>query len=156
MASGYNEELVIDNAGRVESTSTGSNCILIDNDLSPPFALEVENPEIVQISQPFATKNHHVRVCQLSNVIGAFPRGSFVLLGNYLSPYFGFPVEDTDSIESLFIGSSSTEDDDLVSGRVIVDGAVRTKRRSLSSGDDLLPGLLSGMISPEVVHVVGV
>jgi hypothetical protein len=81
-------------------------------------------------------------------MVCTFPGGSFVLLGNNFSPDFGFPVEDTDSIETLLVGSSSSEDNDLIGVGVVVDGAVGAERGTLSGGGDLLPGFLGGVVGP--------
>jgi len=89
-------------------------------------------------------------------VISTLPRRNFILLRNDFSPNFSFPVQDADSIETLLVGSTSSENNDLVGGRIIVDGTIGAKRRTLSGGVDLLPGLLSGMVCPEIVHVIGV
>ena len=156
VAACHNEELVVNNAGRVESASARANVIFVEFDFSPPFVLEVEDPEVVQIGESFSSKDDQIRVGQLGHMVCAFPRGSFVLLWNNFSPHFCFPVEDADSIETLLVGSSSPEDNDLVGVGVVVDGAVGAKRGALTSGGDLLPGFLSGVVGPEVVHVIGV
>lgn len=57
-------------------------------------------------------------------MVGAFPGRGLVFFWDDLSPDFGFPVEDADCIETLFVGASSSEDDDLVGRWVVVDGAV--------------------------------
>jgi hypothetical protein len=56
MAACHNEELVVNDAGRVESASTGVDCIFIKLDFSPPFVLEVEHPEIVQIGESLTSE----------------------------------------------------------------------------------------------------
>ena len=156
MAACHNKELVIDDARRMEPASTGADLIFVELDFSPPFVLEVEDPEIIQIGESFSSEDDQVGIGQLGHMVCAFPGRGFVLLGNDLSPDFRFPVEHADSIETLLVGASSSEDDDLVGVGVVVDGAVGAERGALSGGDDLLPCFLGGVVGPEVVHVVGV
>ena len=71
-------------------------------------------------------------------------------------PYFSFPIEDADGVESLFVGSSPSEDDDFVGCCVVVHGAIGSMRGLLSGGDDFFPGFIGGMVGPEIIHVIGV
>jgi len=42
-------------------------------------------------------------------VVGSFPRGRLIFLGQYFNPLLGHPVEDIDRIESLFVGASTSK-----------------------------------------------
>jgi hypothetical protein len=57
-------------------------------------------------------------------MVSSLPRSSLVLFGSDFSPHFGVPVENTDRIEALFVGSSSSEDYNLVRSGVVVDCAI--------------------------------
>ena len=89
-------------------------------------------------------------------MVSPFPRRTFVFLRDYLSPLLSGPVKDGYSIESLFIGSSSPEDNDLIGLGVVVNSAVGTMRGFLAMSDDLCPLLIGGMVGPKIVHVIGV
>jgi hypothetical protein len=47
-------------------------------------------------------------------MVGSFPWGNFILLGSDFDPLQSSPVENTDGVKTLFIGSSASENDDLV------------------------------------------
>lgn len=89
-------------------------------------------------------------------MVSPFPRRTLVFLWDDFSPLLGCPVEDGDGVESLFIGSSSSKDDDLIGLGVVVNSAVGTMRGFLAMSDDLCPFLVGGMVSPKIVHVIGV
>ncbi len=156
MASSNNEELVVDHAGGVEAACTGTDHISFELDFSPTKSLEVEDPEVIQIGHTFSSEDGEVRILKFCGMIGAFPGSGLVLLGVDLDPLLSLPVEDVDRVEALFVGSSSSEDHDLVTMRVIVHGAVGAVRRFFASGLDFFPFKGVGVVGPEVVHVVGV
>lgn len=87
-------------------------------------------------------------------MVGALPRCRLVASGSEFCPYFGGPVEDADIVKSLLVGPAPTEYDDRVGRRVKTEGTVRPMRRFRSSGGYFSPYALSGVIGPEVVHVV--
>jgi hypothetical protein len=72
-------------------------------------------------------------------MVGPFPRSSLVFLGVDLNPLLGAPIENIDGVESLFVGSSSSEDDDLVVQGIVVHGAVGAVGGLVAGGLDFLP-----------------
>lgn len=89
-------------------------------------------------------------------MVGSLPGSSLILFGSDFSPYFSVPVKNTDRIEALFVGSSSSKNYNLVGNRIVVDGAIGAMSGFLSKGVDLLPSALGGVVCPEIVHVVGI
>ena len=61
---------------------------------------------------------------------------------------FSIPVKDTNLIESLFVGSSSSEHDDLIRGSTVGDGTIGTMSGSCSGCVDFGPSLIDGMVGP--------
>ena len=53
-------------------------------------------------------------------MVGSFPRGDFVLLWSDFDPLQSGPVEDTDRVKTLLVGSPATENDDLVILLIVV------------------------------------
>lgn len=72
-------------------------------------------------------------------MIGPFPGRCFVFFRVDLDPLLGAPIKHVDGVKSLFVGSSSPEDDDLIADGIIVHGAIRAMRGSIASGLNLLP-----------------
>jgi hypothetical protein len=89
-------------------------------------------------------------------VIGPLPRCGLIFFGSDFSPYFGFPIQDIYSVESLFVGSSSTEDYNLLVLSIIVHGAVGAVRRPVTCGGYFFPFFIECVISPNIVHIIGV
>ena len=89
-------------------------------------------------------------------MISSFPGRCFVFFRGNLSPLFGGPVEHRDSVESLLVGSSTSKNNNLIGLRVVVKSAVGSMRRTFSVSVDLCPSFFGSMISPEVIHIVGV
>lgn len=89
-------------------------------------------------------------------MVGTLPRCRLIASGSKFCPYFGCPVEDADSVKSLFVGSTSTEDHNRVGCWVKAEGTVWPVRRFGASGGYFSPNALGGMIGPEVVHVIRV
>lgn len=89
-------------------------------------------------------------------MVGSLPGRSLIFFWSDFSPYFSVPVQNTDRIEALFVGSPSSKNYNLVGNRVVVDGAIGAVSGFLSKGVDLLPSALSCMVCPEIVHVVGI
>jgi hypothetical protein len=87
-------------------------------------------------------------------MISSFPRSRLILLGIDLYPFFGIPVENIDGIEALFVGSSSSEDDNLIVLRIIVHGAIRALGWFISSGMNFLPLHSYRIVSPQIIHVI--
>ena len=52
-------------------------------------------------------------------MIGSGPKSRFIGFGTYFDPFFCFPVEKTDGVESLFVGSSSSKKEDLIIALVV-------------------------------------
>lgn len=86
-------------------------------------------------------------------MVGTCPRSRLVIFGIYLDPFFGFPVEDVKGVKSLFVGSSSSEDDQSVVMLIVVHGAIRPLRGDISSGVDLIPFHGDNIETPDVIHV---
>ena len=72
-------------------------------------------------------------------MIGSFPWCCLVFFRVDLDPILGVPIKHIDGVESLFVGSSSSEDDDLVADRIIIHRAIRAMGGSISGGLNLLP-----------------
>jgi hypothetical protein len=89
-------------------------------------------------------------------VISPLPRCRLVFFGSDLSPNFGLPIQDVDGVESLLVGPSASEYYDLLVVRVVVHGAVGAVRRSVACGGYFFPFLIECVISPNVIHVIGV
>ena len=156
MAASDDEELATDHAGRVKPPGTWLRIFRIDLNLVPTFGDEVKDPEIVHIGESLSSEDYEIGVIEFCDMVGPFPGCGLVLLGGDLSPDFGLPIEDTDGVESLFVGSSSSEDYHLIMCRVVVESAVGAMCGFLAGGVDFLPGLEGGVVGPEIVHVVGV
>ena len=65
-------------------------------------------------------------------MVGPSPRCLLVSLGAYFHPFFGLPVKKTDCIESLLVGSTSSEKDESIVVFIEVHGAVRPERGYIS------------------------
>ena len=87
-------------------------------------------------------------------MISSLPWSGLVLFRCNFSPYFGVPVKHADWIEALLVRSSSTKNYNLVGHRIVVDSTVRSMSWLLSSCVDFFPDSLSGMVGPEVIHVI--
>ena len=138
----------------MKPTSTWSYCIFIEFDLCPTFTSEVKYPEIIHICQTFSSEYYQIRVAELGNMVSSLPRSSFVFFRCNLSPNFCVPIKNADWVETLLVWSSSSKNYNLVGGRIVVDGTVRSVSWFLSCSVDFFPDSLSGMIGPEVIHVI--
>lgn len=89
-------------------------------------------------------------------MVCSFPRRFFVLEGHVFSPFLGLPVETTNRIETFFIGSPSSYENQRVVFLVVVEGAIRPLRGDDSCGFLFFPEHGGGVEGPEIVHVVGI
>lgn len=156
MASRHDEELVIDHARRMKPSCTRPHGISVEFDLSPSESLKVKYPKVIEVCHALSAKDSEIGVLEFCGMVGAFPGCSLILFGIYLYPLLGGPVEDVDRVESLFVGSASSEHYDLVAMRVIVHGAVRAMWGFVAGGYHFFPAEGVGVVGPEVVHIVGV
>ena len=114
VTSGEDKKLVTDFNRRVEPSGAGFRLVLRSFDFCPAESFEIEDPEVVHVCNAFAPENDQKREDEFCNVVGSFPGRGLVLLGSDLDPVFGCPVEDADRIETLLVGTSSSENHDLV------------------------------------------
>lgn len=140
----------------MEPSSTGSSCIGRDRHFSPRHSEEIKDPEIVHIGDSLSTVNHQVWIEQLGSMIGTGPRSSLVAFRIDLHPLLGLPIEDVDCIESLFVCSTPSEEDESIVVFIIVHGAVGSMRGDISGRGDLVPLHGDSVEAPDVVHIVGV
>ena len=124
MASRHDKDLVIDHAGGVKPSRTWAHRILVEFDLSPTYSLEVEYPKVIEVCHALSTKDGEIGVLEFCGMVGAFPGCRLILFGIDLDPLLGGPVEDVDGIKSLFVGSSSSEEDELMIGGIIAESCV--------------------------------
>lgn len=73
-----------------------------------------------------------------------------------LGPLLGFPVEQVDLVEPLFVFASSSEEHESVIDMIIVECAVGAMRWHLASSFDFPPFHLVRIENPQVVHVNGI
>ncbi len=92
MAACNDEELVSDFGWGVEPSGAGFGRVGLKSDLFPWEGFEIKSPDIIQIGHSFSSEDDEVRIKEFSSVVGSFPGGLFVLLGEYFSPLFGVPV----------------------------------------------------------------
>ena len=83
-----------------------------------------------------------------------FPRGRLIFFRIDLDPLFGVPIEDIDGIKALLVGSSPSEDDDMIVLRIIVHGAIGSLGRFISSSMYFFPLHSYRVVGPKVIHVV--
>lgn len=156
MASCNHKELVAYFCRGVEPASTGFDRLSSNRDFFPSQSLEIENPEIIEICDTFASKYHEVGIKQFSTVISTGPRSRFIGFGTYFYPLFGLPIQEVDRVEALLVDASSPKHHQLFIILVVVHGGVRTVRGNVASGFDFGPFHGDSVERPEVVHVVGV
>lgn len=84
------------------------------------------------------------------------PGSSLILFGIDFYPLFRLPVENVNSVKTLLVCPSSTEDDEAIVFLVIVHRAVGAVGGDVSLGLDFSPFHGNGVKSPDVVHVVGI
>jgi len=80
--------------------------------LGPSALLDVEKPKIIHVCKPLSSEDHEVRVFEFSNVISSFPRSRLIFRRCQFPPNLCVPIQNGNCIEALFIGTSSSEDDD--------------------------------------------
>ena len=87
-------------------------------------------------------------------MVGPLP-GRFLVLERYqLYPVHGHEVERTDRVESLSVGPTTPEEQQLAIDRIVAERAVRSGRRHISVSFYFFPFSLSQGVDPEVVHVL--
>lgn len=89
-------------------------------------------------------------------MVGPLPRGYFILFWIDFHPFFTLPIQNADGVETLFIGTSSSEDDNLVVFFIVIHRTVGSLGGNIACGFDLSPFHCYGIEGPKVVHVVGV
>lgn len=137
----------------MKSSSTGFCCILLYLYLAPLHGLNVEDPEIFQISNPLPTIDNKVGVQQLGGMISSFPRGRLILARSYLTPEFSRPVENVNGIESSLVGTSTPEHDYAIIVSIIVQRTVTSVRGNSPECFYFNPLHGSGVVHPQVIHV---
>ena len=140
----------------MESSSTRTLHFWWYRNFSPSHAEEVEDPEVIQVTDPLSSIDHQVWIEQLCGVIGSGPGCGFVSFGTNLDPLFGLPVEQADCVEPLLVGASSAEEDQSIVVLIVVHGAVGAQRWDVAGGLHFIPLHGDGVEAPEVVHVAGV
>lgn len=140
----------------MEASGWRSNCIFFNGNFLPSETDEIEDPQIIQISDPLAPEDNEVGIEEFSCMICSFPRCWFIRLGVYFHPLFGLPVEDADGIKSFLVGSSPSKDNDPIIISIVAHGAVGTMWGDIACGVYLSPFHCDGIESPKVVHIVGV
>ena len=138
----------------MESSSTRTLPFL--RDLSPSHGEEIEDPKVIQVTDSFSPINHQVRIEQLSCMISSGPRCRLVRFGTDLNPLLSFPIKQADGIESLFVGTSSSKQDQSIVVLIVVHGAIRTQRGYISGCLHFIPFHGDGIEAPKIVHVARV
>ena len=72
-------------------------------------------------------------------MVGSLPWSLFSLEGGQLDPVQRIQVQDAYSVESLFVGASTSEEKQLMVVLVVVEGAVASFLGEVSMGDNFFP-----------------
>ena len=86
-------------------------------------------------------------------MVGTSPRSRFIGFWMNFNPFLSLPVEYVKCVESLFVGSTASEDDEAVVMLVIVHGAIGPLRGDVSSCGYLIPLHSNDVEAPDIVHV---
>ncbi len=89
-------------------------------------------------------------------MVSPFPWSYLILLWSNFNPFHGGPVQNTDRIETLLIGPSASEDDDLVIFLIVVHRTVGSLCWNIAFSFDLSPFHCYRVECPYVAHVVRV
>jgi len=86
-------------------------------------------------------------------MVGSLPGSIFVLFGDNLDPLLGRPVENTDGVEPLLVGSSAAKYDNLLVFHIIVHGAVGPLSGNIAFSWDFSPLHGDRVEGPEIIHI---
>ena len=123
----------------MEPSGTGFYFIIGDLDLSPTESQKVKDPQVVHISNAFTSKNDKIRIDELGYVISPFPRSYLIFLGRDFNPFHGTPIQNTNGVKTLFIGPTTSKNDNLIIFLIVVHGAVGPLCRNVAFSFDLSP-----------------
>ena len=126
MASGDYEELIANFSWGVESSSTRTLHFWRDGNLSPSHAEEIEDPEVIQVTDSLSSINHQVWIEQFGSMVSPGPRCRLISFRTDLNPFLSFPVKQADGIESLLVWPSSSKQDQSIVVLIVVHGAIGT------------------------------
>lgn len=102
-----NIEFFANNAWSMESTSTWSDSIIGKCNLFPYLGLKVKNPEIIQVSNSFASKSNQIWIDKFSRVICSFPWCNLAFFKSNTIPLFRTPIHNIYLIKPCFILATS-------------------------------------------------
>ena len=132
----------------MEPPGTGLYLIIGDLDLTPTESKEIKDPQVVHISNPLTSKHDKIRIDELGDMISPFPGGYLIFLGCNFNPLHGTPIQNINGVKTLFIGATSSKDDDLIIFLIVVHGAVGPLRGDVAFGFDFPPFHSDGIEGP--------
>ena len=122
----------------MKSPSAGLYCILLEFNFGPSKSFEVKDPQVIHIAGTFSSEHQQVRDLISAMWYVLFQEADSFSSGAISTHFFVSSIGNY-SIESLIVGSSTSEDDDLLVFGIVVHRAVREMRRSIACGGSLLP-----------------
>lgn len=122
----------------------------------PSMSVEVENPEIIEICEVFASKYDEILPDNLGNMVCSLPWTHFVITRLDWFPFFGFPIQSVNWVETLLSLSPAGKQYQLIVGLIVVESGIWSGFWDVSRGFVVLPFEGNGAEDPEIVHIVRV
>lgn len=153
VAASNNEEFIAYGCRSMESSCTGLGCTFSDRNLSPTHSEKVVDPKIIKIAYSLSSINYQIGIEQFCSMVGPLPRCSLVRFRIDLNPLLRVPIQNVDSIKSLFVCSAPSKNYHSIILFIVVHCAVGSVWGDISFGFDFSPLHGNSVEGPDVVHI---